>query len=82
MTTTAIRDRLYDYIRVADDKKIKAIYTMLESEIEDVAWWKDDGFVKKLDAEYNDWKTGKIKGYTTSEVKERIEQLRLKRSVK
>ena len=30
MTAAAIRDRLYDYIKVADDKKIKAIYMMLE----------------------------------------------------
>jgi hypothetical protein len=33
MTTAAIRDRLYDYIKVADDKKIKAIYMMLEDDI-------------------------------------------------
>ncbi len=33
MTTSAIREKLYDYIRVADDKKIKAIYMMLEDEI-------------------------------------------------
>jgi len=29
MTIAAIRHKLYDYIRVAEDKKVKAIYTML-----------------------------------------------------
>jgi hypothetical protein len=33
MTTAAIRERLYDYIRVADDKKVVAIYTPLEEQI-------------------------------------------------
>ena len=33
MGTTDIREKLYDYIRIADDKKIKAIYWMLEGEI-------------------------------------------------
>jgi len=33
MSTAAIRERLYDYIRVADDKKVRAIYTMLEDTI-------------------------------------------------
>jgi len=28
MASSVIRDRLYDYIRVADDKKFKAIYTL------------------------------------------------------
>jgi hypothetical protein len=39
MNAAAIRDRLYDYIRVADDKKIKAIYMMLEDDIAEEAEW-------------------------------------------
>ena len=34
MTTVAIRKKLVDYIKVADDKKIKAIYTLVEDDIE------------------------------------------------
>ena len=33
MTTTAIRKKLADYLKIADDKKVKAIYTMVEDEI-------------------------------------------------
>lgn len=35
MTTAAIRSKLADYIRVADEKKLKAIYIMVEDEIND-----------------------------------------------
>jgi len=45
MTTAAIRHKLYDYIRVAEDKKVKAIYTMLAGEIEeDYDYWNDKKF--------------------------------------
>jgi len=33
MTTATIRKRLYDYIMIADDKKIKAIYTLPEDQL-------------------------------------------------
>ena len=35
MTTATIRAKLADYIRIADDKKLKAIYVMVEEEIND-----------------------------------------------
>ena len=35
MTTATIRTRLADYIRIADEKKLKAIYVMVEDEIND-----------------------------------------------
>ena len=80
MKASAIRDRLYDYIRVADDKKIKAIYTMLEGEIDiELAWWQNNEFLKELEDEYKDWKSGKAKGYTMEEVSASIDQLSVKR---
>ncbi|CAN5590521.1 hypothetical protein BH11BAC3_BH11BAC3_21910 [soil metagenome] len=33
MTTAAIRQQLHNYLEVAEDKKLKAIYTMMEEEI-------------------------------------------------
>jgi len=35
MTTATIRAKLADYIRIADEKKLKAIYVMVEEEIND-----------------------------------------------
>ena len=62
MNTAAIRDRLYDCIKVADDKKIKAIYMMLEDEIaEETEWWNNAAFVVELEKEYAAWESGKDK---------------------
>jgi hypothetical protein len=73
MTTTAIRTKLFDYIRAANDKKIKAIYTILENEISETEnWWSDKNFIKELDQRFADWETGKDKGYSLSEVKNEI----------
>jgi hypothetical protein len=83
MTATAIRQKLYDYIRIAEDKKIKAIYTMLEDEItEDLEWWKDNVFTNELDRRYAAWQTGKEKSYTLKEVDASIEQLKKRRAAK
>ena len=70
MNAAAIRDRLYDYIRVADDKKVKAIYMMLEDEIaEKTEWWKDAAFVAELEKEFEAWDSGKDKGYSLADIK-------------
>ena len=34
MTTIAIRKKLVDYMKIADDKKVKAMYALLEEDIE------------------------------------------------
>jgi hypothetical protein len=83
MTTLAIRDKLYDYIRVADDKKIKAIFMMLEDDIEHrTEWWKDKGFVNDLDTNYEAWKNGKAKGHSRDDINVAIEKLKSKRNKK
>jgi len=83
MTASRVREKLYDYIRVADDKKVKAIYMMLEDQItEELEWWKDKGFAKELDKRYKGWTSGKEKGYTHDEVDASIEQLKKRRAAK
>ena len=73
MTTTAIRNKLYDYIRVAEDKKIKAIYTMLEGEIEQqYDYWNDKVFVAELNKRSADLKSGKVKGIAWEDAKAQI----------
>jgi hypothetical protein len=79
----AVREKLYDYIRVADDKKIKAIYMMLEDEMTaEVEWWKDIAFAEALGKSYTAWEKGEEKGYTPDEVAASIEQLKKRRKAK
>jgi len=80
MNAAAIRDRLYDYIRVADDKKIKAIYMMLEDDIvEKSEWWKDAAFVSELEKEYETWDSGKDKGHSLADIKAEITSRKAKK---
>jgi len=80
MTTLTIREKLYDFIRVADDKKVKAIYMMLEDEIEETnEWWKDKLFTKELDNRLEALESGKDKGITLTELEASIDKLRKKR---
>jgi len=37
MTTATIRTKLQDYIKIADERKLKAIYVMVEDEINEGA---------------------------------------------
>lgn len=74
---SSLRDRLYDYIRVADDKKLHAIYSLLENEIDDCKeWWKDKQFVEELDHRYDAMETGKDKGFTVEQIEASITKLR------
>ena len=80
MNAAAIRDKLYDYIRIADDKKIKAIYMMLEDDItEETEWWNNPAFVAELEKEYDAWDAGKEKGYSFAEIKAEISKRRAKK---
>lgn len=83
MTVAAVREKLYDYIRVADDKKIKAIYTMLEDEMtEQLQWWNDNALTQELDSRYKAWENGSEKAYSLAEVEASIEQLKKRRKAK
>jgi hypothetical protein len=78
--STSIQNKLYDYIRVADDKKLHAIYNLLESEIEETnEWWKDEQFVKELDHRYEALESGTDKGFTVEKLEASIDKLRKKR---
>ena len=81
MTTTAIRQKLYDYIRVADDKKVKAIYTLLEDQMAPSIHWSED---EECMAEFNDrikrWEDGIDQSFSLDDVKAEMEQLDIERS--
>jgi hypothetical protein len=78
--SAAIRHKLYDFIRVADDKKIHAIYTLLENEIKETnEWWKDQLFVSELDRRFEALEDGTDKGFTVEQLEVSIDKLRKKR---
>ena len=73
MNTTAIRQKLYEYIRVADDKKVRAFYTIIQSDhSETEEWWKDKDFIASLDRISGDLKSGADNGHLWEDVKSGI----------
>jgi len=79
MSSVEIKRKLFDYIRDADNRKVKAIYTMVEKEIqEDSTVWTDE-FVKELDKRVTEFETGSIKAHTWEQVKANAKK-RIKKS--
>ena len=74
MTTTAIRKKLVDYLQTADDKKVKAIYTMVEDEIVEKGYdyWNDKAFIEELDKRSANYKNGKTKAIAWEDAKAQI----------
>lgn len=76
MSTLEIKRKLFDYIRNADTRKVKAIYTIIESEIqEDKNVWTDE-FVEELNKRSSEFESGKLSGSTWEEVKARARNKR------
>jgi hypothetical protein len=73
MDTSSIRQKLYEYIRVADDRKVKAIYSIIESEADDLyEWWNDKELIAELDHRSAQIKNGSDKGILWKDVKEEM----------
>ena len=68
MTTTAIRKKLVDYLQTADNKKVSAIYTMVENDIEESTGWNKE-FIDELDRRNKSFLDGSAKMYTWEETK-------------
>ena len=69
MTTTVIRKKLADYLKVADDKKVKAIYTMVQDEISTGENDWDENFIRELQSRSRSFKNGTVKTYSWEETK-------------
>jgi hypothetical protein len=77
MTTTAIRKKLITYLADADDKKVKAIYTIFENEINQGEEFKlTDDHIKILDDRRAKRLSGKSKTYSWQEVHNNIRKKR------
>ena len=80
MDSASLRNKLYDYIRIADTKKLHAIFNLLENEIEETTeWWKNKEFIDDLDNRYEALEIGSDKGFTVAEMEISIEKLRVKK---
>jgi len=69
MTTSAIRKKLTDYLKVADEQKIKAIYTMVKDEIDTEANDWSPAFVKELERRRKEVVNGTAETYSWEETK-------------
>ena len=64
MTTVAIRKKLVDYMKVADDKKVKAMYALFEDEIKHGERISIEQYNKELEEAEAEFKKGE---YVTHE---------------
>jgi uncharacterized protein YmfQ (DUF2313 family) len=59
-------------INIADDKKVEAIYTMVEDEIaERLDIWENEEFLDELDHRLKDYESGNIECSTWEEIKQK-----------
>jgi hypothetical protein len=79
MSTADIRHKLVEYIRFANDKKVKAIYVILENEIEEKheEWTKE--FEDEILRRIENFESGKDKGVSRKEVTKKVAALAKKR---
>lgn len=75
MTIAAVKEKLHDYIDHADNKKVKAIFTLLENDIEQ-DYGLTDAEMKELDDRWDDYLSGKTKSHTLQESKAQIKKHR------
>lgn len=70
MGTSEIRKRLTDYLQFAEDKKVKAIYTMVEDEINTMSNDWDEDFLEELNRRSKSFINGTAKTYSWEETKQ------------
>lgn len=75
MTTATIRQKLHNYLEVADGKKVKAMYVMLEEDIEESSVEYSDELKRELDKRFEDLQSGKAKSISAAASKKRIEKI-------
>ena len=75
MDTVTIRQQLHNYLEVADDKKINALYTIIEKDIQESEFEYPDELKNELDKRYSEYKNDSTEMVTASESKKRIEKI-------
>ncbi|MES2796728.1 MAG: hypothetical protein V4683_12225 [Bacteroidota bacterium] len=74
MDVSTIRKKLHDYLEVAPDKKVKAIYTMIETELSNTIDYSQE-FKQELDNRNQSYLNGEATMYSSNESKSRIEKV-------
>lgn len=77
MKTIDIRERLHHSIETAQTKKkkVKAIYVMVEDEIEEVHdYWNDPKFLSEMNRRKDNYLSGNAKVYSLEEAMNQIKQ--------
>ena len=75
MDTATIRQQLHNYLEVADDKKVKAIYTIIEKYIQENDFEYPEGLKKELDKRLAEYKNGTAEVVSAAESKKRINKI-------
>ncbi len=72
MKTVELKQKLHEYIDSAEEKKLKAIYTMVEDEIEPpYNYLSDEDFIKELHERISELENGDKKGVTWNRVRKK-----------
>jgi hypothetical protein len=82
MTTDTIRQQLHSYLEIADDKKVKAFYTLMKDDIEESGVEYTPKLKAELDGDYAAYKNGQTKMVSSAESKKRISKILKTRKVK
>lgn len=75
MSTAEIRQKLHNYLETAEDKKLEALYTMMEDEIEAAVVTYDKSFLAELDRRHAGYQEGTAVLVSEEESKKRIAAL-------
>ena len=75
MNTDTIRQQLHNYLEIADDRKINALYTIIEKDIQENEFEYPDDLKAKLDKRYSEYKNGSAEMITAAESKKRIQKI-------
>ena len=69
---TSVKEKLHEYIDHVDEKKVQAIYTLVENELEDRSDLYDEATLNSFRKTSKDYFSGKEKGYPMEESMKRI----------
>lgn len=75
MDTISLRQKLHNYLEVADDKRVKAIYSIMANDIKEAVLLFNENIQAELDGRYNSFKKGKVKVISAEDSKKRIQKM-------